>query len=70
MPISTIYGDEKAKEGSRAALRSATPHLRSALGRQIRMKFLPELEFEEDVTFEHAQRIDELLAKLQRSESE
>jgi ribosome-binding factor A len=66
----TIYGDEKAKAGSRAALRSATPHLRSALGRQVRLKFLPELEFEEDVTFERAQRIDELLAKLQRSESE
>jgi ribosome-binding factor A len=66
----TIYGDEKEKAGSRAALRSATAHLRSALGRQVRLKFLPELEFEEDVTFEHAQRIDELLAKLQRSESE
>jgi ribosome-binding factor A len=66
----TIYGDEKEKAGSRAALRSATAHLRSALGRHVRLKFLPELEFEEDVTFEHAQRIDELLAKLQRSESE
>ena len=31
-----------------AALRSARPHLRSAIGRQVRLKYLPELEFEED----------------------
>ena len=66
----TSYGDDKARSGTRAALASATAHLRTAVGRQVRLKFLPELEFEEDVTFEHAQRIDELLAKLQRSESE
>ena len=39
----TALGDDKARAGSRAALRSATPHLRSALGKQVRLKFLPEL---------------------------
>jgi ribosome-binding factor A len=31
----TALGDEKARAGSRAALRSATPHLRRELGRQV-----------------------------------
>jgi ribosome-binding factor A len=66
----TVYGDERSRAGSRAALRSATPHLRSALGKQVRLKFLPELEFEEDLTFEQARRIDELLEQLHASDRE
>jgi ribosome-binding factor A len=64
----TCYGDEKAKAGTRAALRSAAAHLRGVLGRQVRLKFLPELEFEEDSTFDQVTRIDELIAKLHEQE--
>jgi bifunctional oligoribonuclease and PAP phosphatase NrnA len=60
----TSYGDDKARSGTRAALASATAHLRTAVGRQVRLKFLPELEFEEDVTLERGRRIDELIAQL------
>jgi ribosome-binding factor A len=60
----TTYGDEKAKSGTRAGLRSAGPHLRAVLGRQVRLKFLPELEFEEDVTVELGARIDRLVGEL------
>ena len=65
----TCYGDEKAKAGTRAALRSASAHLRGVIGREVRLKFLPELEFEEDSTFEQAARIDELIAKLHEQEA-
>ncbi len=60
----TSYGDDAARASTRAALRSATSHLRSALGKQVRLKFLPELEFQEDVTLEQGRRIDALLAQL------
>jgi ribosome-binding factor A len=60
----TAYGDDRARAATRAGLRSATPHLRSALGQQVRLKFLPELAFEEDATPETAERIDRLLAEL------
>lgn len=66
----TAFGDDKAKAGSRAALRSATPHLRSTLGRQVRLKFLPEIEFEEDHTDERAGRIESLIADLHTGERE
>jgi len=59
----TSYGDEAAKAGTRAALRSARAHLRTAIGRQVRLKFLPELEFEEDATIEAGERIDRLIAE-------
>ena len=44
----TVLGEEKARAGTRAALRSAAPHLRRELGRQVRLKVTPELRFEED----------------------
>jgi ribosome-binding factor A len=66
----TSMGDHRAKASSRAALRSATPHLRAVLGRQVRLKFLPELEFEEDDTFERAERIDDLIARARHQEQD
>lgn len=64
----TSYGEDAARAGTRAALRSATPRLRSALGRQVRLKFLPVLSFEEDASLEEVRRIDELLARLHAAE--
>jgi ribosome-binding factor A len=57
----TVLGDEKERLATRAALRSARPHLRRDLGRQIRLKVTPELRFEEDGVAAAADRIDRLL---------
>jgi ribosome-binding factor A len=65
----TSFGDDKARAGTRAALRSARPHLRSTIGRQVRLKYLPDLEFEEDQSLENGQRIDELIRKLHEERS-
>ena len=66
----TTYGDEKARSGTRAGLRSAGPHLRAVLGRQVRLKYLPELEFEEDGTVEQGVRVDHLIQELHPGESD
>jgi ribosome-binding factor A len=60
----TSLGDERARRGTAAALGSARGHLRQVLGRQVRMKVLPELEFEEDETTETAERIDTLIRRI------
>lgn len=61
----SVLGDDKAKAGTRAALRHANTHLRSTLGHAVRLKFTPVLVFEEDDVIEHAARIDELLKQAQ-----
>ena len=66
----TSLGDEKARAGTRAALRSARAHLRATIGRQVRLKYLPELEFEEDLSMQNAQRIDALIRTLHEEESQ
>jgi ribosome-binding factor A len=64
----TVLGDEQEKVATRAALRSATPHLRRDLGRQIRLKVTPELRFEEDEVDGDAARIDRLLDRVHEEE--
>jgi ribosome-binding factor A len=45
-------------------LKSATPYLRGQLGREMRVRYLPELTFELDHGPEEAQRLERLLNKL------
>ena len=52
------------------ALRKATPHLRGELGRQVRMKYLPELEFVLDPAIEHGQRVEEILRSIHEESPE
>lgn len=51
-------------EETEAALRKATPHLRGVLGRQVRLKYLPELEFVLDPAIERGQRVEEILRSI------
>jgi ribosome-binding factor A len=60
----TAFGEDKERASTRAGLRSAIPRLRAVIGKQVRLKFLPELEFQEDATLEEATRIDRLIARL------
>lgn len=60
----TAFGDEKERASTRAGLRSAVPRLRGTIGKQVRLKYLPELEFEEDASLEQAARIDRLIARI------
>jgi ribosome-binding factor A len=65
----TAYGDDRAQAASAAALRSAAPHLRRELGRQIHLKVTPELRFERDGTYEAGERIDEIIDSIHREEA-
>src|SRR5262245_38688558 len=56
------------KDATSAALRSAAPHLRAALGRQVRMKYVPELVFHEDPSLEQGERVEEILRGLHTQE--
>ncbi len=64
----TVMGEESDRKATSAALRSARGHLRAVIGREVRLKFLPDLEFREDVTEERAGRVEELLRKLHQED--
>lgn len=64
----TVLGEEGDRRATAAGLRSASGHLRQVLGHQVRLKFLPELVFEEDDTMERAERVDELLRRIKEDD--
>lgn len=66
----SVLGTPDEQEETMKGLRSATPHLRTELGRQIRMKYLPELTFELDRGVEEAERVETLLRRIHEEEGE
>ncbi len=60
----SVLGSEQDVKGTMAGLNSARPHLRAELGRQMRMKYLPELVFELDTGPREAQRLDEIFHRI------
>jgi ribosome-binding factor A len=67
----SVLGSEDEQRATMEGLASAKSHLRSDLGRQVRMKYLPELIFELDHSPEEAQRMEELLRRIhQESETQ
>ena len=50
------------------ALSSAAPRLRAALGREVRMKYVPALHFREDPAIEAGQRIEKIIRDLHEQE--
>lgn len=66
----SVLGDEAQGKETAAALARATPRLRAVAGRQVRMKFLPELHFLPDEAIERGVRMEELLRRLREEEGE
>ena len=59
----------EGREEARLALQSAAPHLRAALGRQVRMKYIPELTFREDPAVIDGARIEEIIRGLHHADA-
>jgi ribosome-binding factor A len=57
----SVLGSESQREDSLAAIRHAAPHLRSTLGQEVRLRYLPSLEIVEDTTALVGERIEALL---------
>jgi len=67
----TTMGDEKARRNTSRALERATPFLRRQLGRRLRLRRAPELQFFFDESVERHERIERILQdiKAERPES-
>nr|PIF00317.1 MAG: ribosome-binding factor A [Propionibacterium sp.] len=66
----TVLGDEAERAGSAAALESAKGMLRSAMGAELTMKFIPTLTFVLDATIDSARKIEDLLAQVKAEDEQ
>jgi ribosome-binding factor A len=46
------------------------PHLRASLGRQVRLKYTPEITFREDPSIEAGNRIESIIRDLHRGDEQ
>jgi ribosome-binding factor A len=66
----TVYGDATAAADSAKALASATGVLRSTVGRQTGIKFVPTLTFVADIVPDTARELEEALERARHADAE
>jgi ribosome-binding factor A len=66
----TVFGSEEEREGTAAALASATGLLRREVGRQTGIRLTPTLEFVPDAIPENARQIEDLLSVARDRDAE
>jgi ribosome-binding factor A len=66
----SILGSEEQKEETLYAIGRAKGFLRSELGRRIRLRHTPEIEFRFDHSIEYGSRIEGLLQQINRDSRE
>ena len=66
----TVIGDEEARKASAAGLKSSIPFIRQQLGRQLRMRYAPDLIFQYDSSIEYGNRIESLLRDVRPTEAD
>jgi ribosome-binding factor A len=60
----TVMGEDRDRRATAAGLRSAASRLRTVIGEQVRLKYLPRLEFSEDEGPAHVERVEQLLREI------
>lgn len=60
----TVQGGKETEELVMLGLRQASGYLRRELGKELRLRRIPRLEFIEDTSFDEADRLTKLLRDL------
>jgi ribosome-binding factor A len=66
----TTIGDDKQRAETAKALRRATPFLRRQVGRRLRLKHVPELQFFYDESIEQQDRIERIIQDIHTEREE
>jgi ribosome-binding factor A len=66
----SVLGSESQRAATFEGLANVAPHLRGRVGRALRLRAAPEIEFRNDESIAHAARIEQLLAQVRRDEPE
>lgn len=65
----TVLGNDEQHAKTAEALEAAKKHLKAALSREVRMKYLPDLHFKVDPSIAAGARVEEILRQEQAKES-
>ncbi|MFI5257436.1 MAG: 30S ribosome-binding factor RbfA [Gemmatimonadales bacterium] len=65
----SVLGSESQRAATFEGLDNVAPHLRGRVGRALRLRVAPEIEFRNDESVAHAAHIEQLLAQVRRESS-
>ena len=66
----SVFGGEDQKEDSYQGLESAKGYIKRELGRRVRLKYIPDINFLFDDSLEYGEHIEELLRGVKQSDEE
>jgi ribosome-binding factor A len=66
----TAFGDEKVRSETLKGLNHAVPYFRREIGRQLRLRIVPELLFQIDTSIEQGNRIESILREIHDEQSD
>jgi ribosome-binding factor A len=64
----SVMGSDTERASTFDGLASAAGHLRSRVGRALRLRLAPEIQFRADESVAHAARIEDLLARIKEAQ--
>ena len=64
----SVLGDEDSKQRTASALKRASGFIQNEVGRNLRLKYTPEILFQFDGSVEYGAHIEELIEKIHRTE--
>ena len=74
LKIATVFfsamGNPVQEEASLHGLQSAAGYIKRRLGRELRLKYTPDLSFQVDHSFEYGTKIDQLIRNVQAEKDE
>lgn len=66
----SMLADDEKKQETLKVLNAASGFMRTELGKRIRLKSIPALEFFEDKSIEEGRKIDELISEIEKKRGE
>jgi ribosome-binding factor A len=73
LKLATVFfsamGNRSMEEASLHGLQSATGYIRKKLGKELRLRYIPDLLFKVDQSFEYGSKIDRLIRTLQEEKN-
>ena len=64
----SVLGTEEQKKNSGKALKRASGFIQQQVGKRVRLKYLPALEFKYDRSLEYGEKIDRLLHQIEEED--
>ncbi len=66
----SAMGNRALEEASLHGFQSAAGYIKRRLGRELRLKYIPDLSFQLDHSFEYGKKIDQLIRAVQAEKDE